>query len=545
MSIILKVLSGPHTGAEISLDDGEYILGKDDNCDIIISDGSVSDQHLKITINGPAISGEILDGKVYIDGNKAEGSTIAISQFKVITVGIIHLCFGDDAQAWPEIILPDISKASAPSVQESPSQDADDSENNDTAQNTENNDGGDKQAQKQDSSTAEIQTDNEGTPEDEENQDAVGENEKSEKKKAKPMSITVKAGIAVAALIIVVFALVKIFSPSEQEKRISKLSSIVAEKGLWTEFINAEQTPSNGALGIYTKGKKDAGLKGIVDSDIKLKELNEALSALGFTVENNVASLSGVAERVQGVLDKNEWNISVSPYAGYRMRITGFVKDEGVESSIREALAKVIPEGIDVKYYFVNWDKVKPELFSIATQNGLGRLLFRPLTTGIEVAGTLSGDEYSMWRKVKMLSNSTFQIDIPFSWYDVKKEIEKKKKIKDKELKKPDTASKVTVTVVNNSKGTKKSEKVVTNTVKKQLKYIRPSVNSITIEEVNMGEPSWFIDNTGKRVLQGEITIGGYVLRDVFADGVVLIRDNDMVILNVGAIFYPHKPNGS
>ncbi len=49
-AIRLRVFSGPHLGAEIILPPGEHLIGSDDSCDIILSEGVVSPRHALVRV---------------------------------------------------------------------------------------------------------------------------------------------------------------------------------------------------------------------------------------------------------------------------------------------------------------------------------------------------------------------------------------------------------------------------------------------------------------------------------------------------------------
>lgn len=49
-SIVLKIFSGPHLGAEVPLSAGSYILGSNSSCDIILKDSTIAERHLKIIV---------------------------------------------------------------------------------------------------------------------------------------------------------------------------------------------------------------------------------------------------------------------------------------------------------------------------------------------------------------------------------------------------------------------------------------------------------------------------------------------------------------
>ena len=69
---ILRILSGPHTGAEVALSqDKKLLLGKGEDCDIVLKDDRLADQHALFSFQedhfvcAPAENAEItIDGEV-------------------------------------------------------------------------------------------------------------------------------------------------------------------------------------------------------------------------------------------------------------------------------------------------------------------------------------------------------------------------------------------------------------------------------------------------------------------------------------------------
>src|SRR5262245_62175993 len=87
----LKVLSGPNTGAEFSMQNGtSYLVGTDAaTCDIVFQDLSVSRQHAKISIDTQdRVSIEDLNSRngTFIDGEKITGRK-AISSNVLVSMG--------------------------------------------------------------------------------------------------------------------------------------------------------------------------------------------------------------------------------------------------------------------------------------------------------------------------------------------------------------------------------------------------------------------------------------------------------------------------
>lgn len=113
-SIRLRVFSGPHLGAEIILPPGEYLVGSDDSCDIILSEGLVSPRHALVRIvrgpeNPPQTHADIrpVDGSVLIDQSPVatDGTPwIPGSPCLLGSTMLAWLPAEETAEAWQELI---------------------------------------------------------------------------------------------------------------------------------------------------------------------------------------------------------------------------------------------------------------------------------------------------------------------------------------------------------------------------------------------------------------------------------------------------------
>ncbi len=107
---MLKVISGPNTGAEFGIQKNHtYIVGKDPNtCDIIFQDLSVSRQHAKIHVDeNEAATIEDLKSRngTYLNGSKLEEVETITSQ-DLIAVGTTSFLIIDKEQARETIFSP-------------------------------------------------------------------------------------------------------------------------------------------------------------------------------------------------------------------------------------------------------------------------------------------------------------------------------------------------------------------------------------------------------------------------------------------------------
>lgn len=121
---ILKVLSGPHLGAEVQLAAGDYRLGRDDSCDIVLSDRSLSGQHALFAISAEGVRVQNLAGEVRLDHQAHQDAARLLPFFTVIGLGTTHVAVGPEAATWPELVPPAQPAAQPPQRVEAPASSA-------------------------------------------------------------------------------------------------------------------------------------------------------------------------------------------------------------------------------------------------------------------------------------------------------------------------------------------------------------------------------------------------------------------------------------
>lgn len=119
---LLKILSGPHQGAEVALDEGELLIGSAQDCDLILSDTLVSARHLKVVVSETGVSIVPLESPVYFDGQEiAKDQYFAVEPFKFISIGTTHFVIGPTEGEWPALSaadIPDLTKLEKEEVSE-------------------------------------------------------------------------------------------------------------------------------------------------------------------------------------------------------------------------------------------------------------------------------------------------------------------------------------------------------------------------------------------------------------------------------------------
>jgi type III secretion system YscD/HrpQ family protein len=101
---LLRVLSGPHLGDEMSLRPGRYAIGTDDDCDIVLSDSRLAQRHAFLIVSDDQVSVEPGDGAVTVDGANIDGRVV-VADFAPVLMGMTALALGPANAPWPDIVL--------------------------------------------------------------------------------------------------------------------------------------------------------------------------------------------------------------------------------------------------------------------------------------------------------------------------------------------------------------------------------------------------------------------------------------------------------
>ncbi|MBI1247951.1 FHA domain-containing protein [bacterium] len=116
---LLKVFSGPHKDAEIILMEGQNMIGSGDQCDIVLADPQIEEQHVELSVAGDrATCTAIGDAKVFVEGELISSSPL--QPFDYVTIGTTYFAIGYSDADWPSRPLPEIidNSSAAPGDEE-------------------------------------------------------------------------------------------------------------------------------------------------------------------------------------------------------------------------------------------------------------------------------------------------------------------------------------------------------------------------------------------------------------------------------------------
>jgi type III secretion protein D len=98
---LLKILNGIHGGAEVELHPGQYVIGRNDECDIVLGDDGIEQEHMVLTYN-PAgqLAVAAKTGEFLIDGNPVESGEIGLDIHQIVSIGQIHWAVVEQGDGW-------------------------------------------------------------------------------------------------------------------------------------------------------------------------------------------------------------------------------------------------------------------------------------------------------------------------------------------------------------------------------------------------------------------------------------------------------------
>lgn len=117
---LLKVIAGPHQGAEIGLYAGKTLVGSDDECDVVLHDILVAPQHLELELTDSGITAAPLGGRVYANGKRIRDARQSVADFGFLSIGGTHLVVGPAEGKWPLLSaadVPELEKEAEPAAE--------------------------------------------------------------------------------------------------------------------------------------------------------------------------------------------------------------------------------------------------------------------------------------------------------------------------------------------------------------------------------------------------------------------------------------------
>ena len=306
---LLKVIAGPHQGAEIGLLAGKTLIGSDGECDVVLHDVLIAPQHVELDLSASGMVAAALGGRVFINGKRVREASQKLPDFTFLTIGGSHLVLGPAEGAWPLLSaadIPEVEKETEPPVPEE-----------EAAEPT--------VSAPASAGLKPIVTDgNAGLPQGPQPASKLG-----------PI-----LGIVAGIVVLLVWAV--IFNDFTDRDATGNSNSDVADKPLVRAQSVVEELGLLGSIKIdEAAGRLTA--TGYVDSESKQRELQAALRATVPGLRTKIYSLEKIASSARALVDAQNLPLMVSSLSEGKLKITGKLPSADPWRRMRQLLLTEVP----------------------------------------------------------------------------------------------------------------------------------------------------------------------------------------------------------
>lgn len=482
---LLKVLSGPHQGAEVVLHQGNTTVGSNLESDVILSDALIAENHLKVTIAGSQLSITLeADKSAYIEGAPAEEGSHDIRIFQVITLGTTHLVIGPLHETWPQIAIP---KLQEPASEEDESED-DDSEDDPN----ETDEGQDGEENDEDESDDEDKSEETDTPSKEK---PVATSPSKKEELATQMLDMVQSklrskqwvlGITASAFLFLLFLVILVWPNSPTIKRPERVSleqaQILVEQKVQTMGLTAD---------IEIEENDDIiAVRGYVSTNAQKRALQSAIKEVNPTFKAQVWSQENLVTGGQEIMAIFSIPVKISSGAPGVIKASGYAPDAQGWEKAKKHLFTDVPGLRGVEDDVLTPQQIHKLTYPILSKYELtSKVFIIPEKNGVSAKGFLSDSVSQIWAQAKPSIEQALGSKVAF---------------KDK-------------------------VQLTTSAILERI-YFDSQIGSITLD----GNMSWITLQDGQTYFVGSSLPSGFTVESITRQGVVLKRGKERVTLKTG-----------
>jgi type III secretion system YscD/HrpQ family protein len=378
---LFRLLSGFNSSAEMELVPGDWILGSDDESQLVLLDAGIQPRHvlLRVDENG-GLTLVPLNGSVELGGETLPPEGAAVPPRLVFSLGGVLAAHGPCDSPWTAQEPPSPGEASSAPPAASANE------------NAEAPPAGPAAASPGGASAGEQQT---PSPQPEEN---AGPEQAAPSSPGKRRTWLLRAAllIALGALLVEFPEIQKMFSDS----------------GRAAERLE-QDLRARGFSGIRVTAADDGKtrIQGAVATNARLEDLARYVEGLAPRPDLDVASLEDIVDALRAGARRADAAVEFFR-SGASLRITGYAYDQETLAALLQE-AGGIPDGVSVRSDVLFWDRAEPELRSLLAANGLesaSRLVPDKYRVNLRLR-RLSGDEQRRLRRFLLASGDMFGVE--------------------------------------------------------------------------------------------------------------------------------------
>lgn len=335
MTVRLRIFSGTHKGAELDLTPGDWSVGSDALCDILLSDVAPQQATLRVDDDGSVF---LLPGP-YSEDEPAQGQ--ALPHFAPVHWGAVCVAVGPCDAAWPAVDVSPVAFPSTSSDELAPAQA--------TAQEGEDS-----------PLTLAAPTAEKNAPQSREQVQDSGQGGKQAQVFERHGGIFGYAGRKAAwfsparlVLMLLLLALTaggvwQWATPDTPQQRRENIEAVLRAEGLRPSVFEVEEN-----MGAWT-------VVGVVTDNKKLQDVIAALRGLGMVLHLDILSRQSVAEALEARIQAEGARLSVTQ-RGDTLRLTGYTYDAKSLHTLLQPL-EADCQRAQVRQEVIFWKELRPQL---------------------------------------------------------------------------------------------------------------------------------------------------------------------------------------
>lgn len=493
---LIKILSGPHQGAEVAIGEGELLVGSSLESDLILSDTLIAPNHLKIQVHKGEIAITPLADKVYLDAYLLPQEPKLIHTFQYITLGSTHLVLGPSGELWPTLNPPSLSElknhfkegpsthmpSPVASLEETPPEAAPEASTQEGAEIA------DKEGQ--DANTPEPIA-GESNPETEGSKGSTPQKAKGLPKKKEKSNVPILVPIVggfLLLLVVVVGSFLFLYPSSEPKVNFNTISPKQFEKGKQSIIAALELRNIAPEDFQFDYNNRQLEVTGLVETNRQKRDVERAIRSLSPYYKMNIRSQESLVITCREVLNLLNASAIVSAQGPGVVKISGYLANTAAWENAKKSLLTDTPGLVSIIDKVVTAKEVDDYTFPILNRYQLGqRVKLYAENQGVIARGSLGEGS----RK---------------DWYEARLEIEKALG--------PEIAFKDEVEFKSGA------EKI----------YLDARIESVTITETL----KWIVLQNGKTYFEGSILPSAYTIDRISKEGVVLKKARERITLKIG-----------
>lgn len=366
--IVLKILSGPHLGAEAALKEGvDYVLGSGQDSDLTLADTTMAEKHFSVRVNQDKITFKPLDGQVFQDGLIMPPGENNVTPYTLLKAGNTRFSLGAEDGPWPDPAKLESKRVASPFL----------------------------------SLDSDIEPPS-----------AVSEVPQVQPEPQPGQAVLDWLNVHKNMTLIFLVAIIVVFMAVVAFQRLERPLSRFEQRQLSQSLLKR-----GGFRSLMTDINKNGTviISGRISSKQRLHKLHRIFSGVGYPVKIEVMLTATVAKQLRHWMKKHSIPLQVSVTEAGELIISGYARTQEIYDGMLREVRTAIPHLGHIESKIVTYKQVVPELASLLGSEDLWDKVSLK-SEDFDLTGTveLKPGNTKKWAGLVARMDNIFEISIPF-----------------------------------------------------------------------------------------------------------------------------------